>query len=278
MKPMLQNADSKTTNSKEKPKLSDNTGFCWFAFDVIEFQTSPDIQGMSAAERGVWVTLSAIQWHDNYLPNTEQLLSKRSGFEVRLLHRWLTKYGHLFPICLANPRYRANPKLWNLAVTVGKIVPPENTNETTETKSNESETTTVPPSASSGSSPSQHVVSDGNWQPQAVADANSGESPALKETGVAVPADPRQWNRDVAGISADRIRNCVKCQLDHNRNRWYIANISVATLAKESFVRKLNVDTPPDWSPEKSKSSSQTPLSPDLNVWVKELQEKSNEC
>jgi hypothetical protein len=272
-------ADAKTTNVKEKPKLSDNSGFSWYAFDVIEFQTSPDIQGMSASERGVWVTLSAIQWHDNYLPNTEQLLSKRTGFEVRLLHRWLTNYGHLFPVCPANPQYRANPKLWNLAVTVGKIIPPENTNETTETKPNERETITVPPSAGSSSSPSQDGLSGGNGQSQAVADANSGDSPASGgSASVTTPTDPREWNRDVAGISADRIRNCVKCQLDHNRNRWYSANISVATLAKEGFVRKLNADTPPDWSPDNSNSSTQTTLSPELDVWVKELQEKSNEC
>lgn len=271
-------ADAKSTNVKEKPKLSDNAGFSWFAFDAIEFQTSPDIQGMSAAERGVWVTLSAIQWHDNYLPSTEQLLSKRTGFEVRLLHRWLTNYGHLFPICPANPRYRANPKLWNLAVTVGKIVPPENTKETTETKPNERETTTVPPSAGS-STPSPDGISDGNGKSEAVADANGGDSPASGgSAAVTVPIDPREWNRDVAGISAGRIRNCVKYQLDHIRNRWYIANISVETLAKEGFVRKLHADTPPDWSPDKSKSSSQTTLSPEIQSWVKELQEKSNEC
>lgn len=50
-------ADAKTTKVNDRPKLSDNAGFSWFAFDVIEFQTSPEIQGMSAAERGVWVNL-----------------------------------------------------------------------------------------------------------------------------------------------------------------------------------------------------------------------------
>lgn len=270
-------ADAKTTNVKEKPKLSDNAGFSWFAFDVIEFQTSPDIQGMSASERGVWVTLSAIQWHDNYLPNTEQLLSKRTGFEVRLLHRWLTKFGHLFPICPANPMYRANPKLWNLAVTVGKIVPPENTKETTETKPDESETTLPPSAGSCSSPPSQDGLSDGNGKSKAVADANSGDSPASGDTAATAPFDPRQWNRDVAGVPATRIRNCVKCQLDHLRNPWYIANISETTLAKEGFVRKLNEDTPSDWSPDKSGSSPQTTLAPELDVWVKELQENSNE-
>lgn len=270
-------ADAKTTNVKDKPKLSDNAGFSWFAFDVIEFQTSPDIQKMSAAERGVWVTLSAIQWHDNYLPNTEQLLSKRTGFEVRLLHRWLTKYGHLFPICPANPHYRANPKLLNLAITVGKVVPPENPKETTDTKPDESETTLPPLAGSCSSPPSQDGLSNGNGQPQAVADANGGALPASGDPAMTAPTDPRQWNREVAGISADRIRSCVKYQLDHNRNPWYIAHISVATLAKGGFVRKLDADTPPDWSPDKSSSSSQTTLVPEIDVWVKELQENSNE-
>jgi hypothetical protein len=271
-------ADAKTTKVNDRPKLSDNAGFSWFAFDVIEFQTSPEIQGMSAAERGVWVTLSAIQWHDNYLPNTEQLLSKRTGFEVRLLHRWLENYGHLFPICPANPQYRANPKLLNLAVTVGKIIPPEKTNETTDTKSNDSETTTVPPSAGScSSSPSQVGLSDRNGQSKPVGDANSGDSPASEGTAVTAPTDPRQWNCDVAGISAARIRSCVKYQLDHKRNRWYIANISEKTLSKDGFVKKLNDDTPSDWSPSRPESPLQATLAPELQSWVKEFEEGSNE-
>jgi hypothetical protein len=269
--------DSKNLRGNDRPKLSDNAGFSWFAFDAIAWLTSLTVQRMSAAERGVYITLLATQWHDNYLPSTEQLLSKRTGFEVRLLHRWLGNHGHLFPICTANPQYRANQKLWNLAVTVGKIIPPEPLKQTTETTPNESETTTIPPSAGSSSSPTPNGLRDGKLQPQAVPAANGEVPAALGGNAVNGPADPRQWNRDVAGVPADRIRSCVRFQLDHRRNSWYVDNITESTLGKEAFVRKLDADTPQGWSPEKPDSPRST-LPLELQQWASAIQENANEC
>lgn len=61
--------------------------------------------------------------------------------------------------------------------------------------------------------------------------------------------DPREWQTDAFGIPAERIRNCVRYKLDVQKNPWYLANLTPASLTKSGFVVKLHNETPPDWTP-----------------------------
>jgi hypothetical protein len=63
------------------------------------------------------------------------------------------------------------------------------------------------------------------------------------------PSELRDWNEDEFGISAERIRNCVKYQLDSKKNQWYEQNLSSSTLQKKEFLLKLDKDTPANWTP-----------------------------
>jgi hypothetical protein len=282
--------------NNKKQRLSENTGFSWFAFDCIDWLTSMDVQRMTAAERGVYITLLAIQWVDTHLPNDVHLLAKRTGFDRRLLDRWFANHGDLFPKSPANPMCLANRKLWNLAITVGKIASADYIQDKTLNETRQEERTTVPPSASSRrSSPSlTSTLPDPDRErpcstlsePEATpplpeVPAQEPEQPAPADRVKTEPPsspDPRHWNRDVAGITAERIRHCVAYQLDSKKNKWYLSNLTTAALGRDAFIAKLDADTPQGWTPDKAKPTTETILPPDLTFWVDQLKEKSHEC
>ncbi len=87
-------------------------GLAWFKFFVADWLTSPDVLRMTAAERGVFITLLVWQVESGgSIPKDTQMLAKLTGFEQRLLDRFFVYNWHLFPECPGNPRRIANDKL-----------------------------------------------------------------------------------------------------------------------------------------------------------------------
>jgi hypothetical protein len=72
------------------------------------------------AERGVYITLLAVQWRDIKLPKDVQLLSKCTAIYQRTLSKWLARYEHLLCDCPADATHQVNAKLWDLSINVGK--------------------------------------------------------------------------------------------------------------------------------------------------------------
>jgi hypothetical protein len=73
-------------------------------------------------------------------------------------------------------------------------------------------------------------------------------NPAPASTPSIELTDLRQWNEDRFGFSATRLRNCLIYVLDHCD--WWTSEITLASMERESLVRKLNEVTPLDWKPD----------------------------
>ena len=101
-------------------KLSKNKGFSYFPFDVIDWLTSDDVGRMTTSERGVYITLLAVQWRDDGLPEDLRLCAKSCGLRYEVVHKWFESYPSLYKV-VPNLHKLANPKLWNLAIEVGKL-------------------------------------------------------------------------------------------------------------------------------------------------------------
>lgn len=76
----------------------------------------------------------------------------------------------------------------------------------------------------------------------------------METTSPASPelSDIRTWNEDRFGLSADRIRNCLIYHLDYNPSDWLRKDPpTVASMGRKNFIRALDKNTPPGWTPEK---------------------------
>lgn len=115
-------------------------GFTYFPFDVIDWLTSPDVTNMSAAERGIYITLLAVQWRDGHVPADAKLLAKTLGLDYRSVANWLRNRDGLAPVLrhncdtsAAEPSHircvRANEKLLKIALAKGKLRLGEGTEE-----------------------------------------------------------------------------------------------------------------------------------------------------
>lgn len=121
-------------DNKKKNKLA---GYSWFAFDVIDWLTSENVNRMTVAERGVYITLLAVQWRDGSLPDDCKLAARLSGLDVRIYKKWLSVWGFLFPR-MQDCGKLANEKLWKLSVAVGKQAAAASLEERREEKKEES--------------------------------------------------------------------------------------------------------------------------------------------
>jgi hypothetical protein len=117
---------TKHRRDAEKLKMA---GWTWFPFDVIDWLTSEDVLRMSAAERGIYITLLCVQWRDGYVHVSDVLAAKVSGLDRRSVAKWMQTWNHLFPIvqptgsqyaASAEPTCskRVNPKLQEIALNV----------------------------------------------------------------------------------------------------------------------------------------------------------------
>ena len=123
---------TKHRREAEKMKMA---GYTYFPFDVVDWMTSEDVMAMTAAERGVYITLLCVQYRDGFVPSNPQSCSKVSGFRVEMVRRWFAKWSHLFPISDANPSHLRNEKLHEIAVRLGKLAPREGAKEKKEKES-----------------------------------------------------------------------------------------------------------------------------------------------
>jgi hypothetical protein len=72
----------------------------------------------------------------------------------------------------------------------------------------------------------------------------TADSSAEKPTGL---AGIRNWNESVAGISAERLRNCIIYQLDVKKDQWWAKNLTRGLVRREKIAVKLDEETPEDY-------------------------------
>lgn len=73
-------------------------GYSWYKFDIEGWLTSPDVQQMNMAERGMYHHLITIQARDGKLAASILSLAKQAGVDRRVVEKWLKNWGYLFPI------------------------------------------------------------------------------------------------------------------------------------------------------------------------------------
>src|SRR5580658_6413198 len=78
-------------------------GFSWYKFDIDGWLTSPDVQLMNMAERGMYHHLLTIQARDGKLLVEIKGLAKQVGQDKRSVENWMKKWGYLFPIIEVSP-------------------------------------------------------------------------------------------------------------------------------------------------------------------------------
>src|ERR1700739_2387868 len=81
----------------------------------------------------------------------------------------------------------------------------------------------------------------------------------------------RDWSEEKFNIPGERLRNCIIYQLDYAKNAWYReSGISIASMGRENFVRKLNADTPVGWTPgtDSSRKRIGSPFPYNFTAWL----------
>ena len=64
-------------------------------------------------------------------------------------------------------------------------------------------------------------------------------------------ADIRDWNREMFGVPAERLRNCLTYVMGYMEDDYFRKDPpTVASMEREKFVTLLNKRTPPGWTPE----------------------------
>jgi hypothetical protein len=119
---------SPTIHRREAEKMK-MAGFTYFPFDVVDWMTSKDVMAMTAAERGVYITLLCVQYRDGFVPADLKACAKASGLDIRLVTRWFPKWSHLFPTSQLNGDHLVNEKLHEIAIAVGKLTLSEGAKE-----------------------------------------------------------------------------------------------------------------------------------------------------
>jgi hypothetical protein len=77
--------------------------------------------------------------------------------------------------------------------------------------------------------------------------ARSETSTASATTILPRITDIRQWNEDIDGVSAERLRNCIVYQLDVRKREYWIKNMVPAVIRMKAH--ELDDETPPGWAP-----------------------------
>jgi hypothetical protein len=87
----------------ERFKLTENPGYTWFPFDVINWLTSPIVNAMSPTAQGVYIRLLAVQWRDGYVSTDPKSLAVQTGFDARTCVGWFNTWGDRLFVCLDHP-------------------------------------------------------------------------------------------------------------------------------------------------------------------------------
>jgi len=132
-----QMAESETKPNEFKFESEQQAGYIWFPFYFNDWLTDPIVDGMTAAEEGVYIRLLSIQARDNFLPLDLQVCARLCK-DARTGAKWLQKWADL---CIPVQPWgkRANTKLLNLLIKMGKFRLTKNTEETKKKKTPNSE-------------------------------------------------------------------------------------------------------------------------------------------
>ena len=207
---------SPTKHRREAEKMK-MAGFTYFPFDVVDWMTSADVMAMTAAERGVYITLLCVQYRDGFVPSEPQMCAKASGFRVEMVRRWFAKWSHLFPISDSDQSHLRNEKLHEIAVSVGKLAPREGAKE--------------------------------NKTEQTLLKQNKSEDKETTTTGVVVVLAPQdekvrllaeEETEDPEELVAGYTQAQIEAQVNSLKgNGWVEANDSSAARLREGYVKHL---------------------------------------
>jgi hypothetical protein len=140
--------------------------------------------------------------------------------------------------------------------TLSSIPSTDKAEEKTPAASTEKEV--MPPVSIPTDNPAEPSAIDGDVQTAHGNGEGSGASaPVLNSTTAPSPldilTDMRLWPESEArfGISGLRLRNCLNFCIDHRKDSWYRDNPpTVESMSRENFVRKIDKETLPGWTPD----------------------------
>jgi hypothetical protein len=87
----------------EKFKPTENPGYSWFPFDVVNWLTSPVVNAMSPTAQGIYARLLAVQWRDGYVSTDPKSLAVQTGFDTRTCVGWFETWGDRLFVCIDHP-------------------------------------------------------------------------------------------------------------------------------------------------------------------------------
>ncbi|MGA9068748.1 MAG: hypothetical protein WB424_00750 [Terracidiphilus sp.] len=87
----------------ERFEPTENRGYSWFPFDVINWLTSPVVNAMSPTAQGIYIRLLAVQWRDGYVSTDPKSLAVQTGFDARTCIGWFDTWGDRLFVCLDHP-------------------------------------------------------------------------------------------------------------------------------------------------------------------------------
>lgn len=95
-------------------KIPNGKSLPWFPFFPADWRGSPNVQQMTAAERGVYIDLLAIQWEHGDIPSDPALFEKVYGIDRTVYANFVLKYDQLWTGVPGKTGRLWNPKLANL--------------------------------------------------------------------------------------------------------------------------------------------------------------------
>lgn len=87
----------------EQFEFIENSGWSFFPFDVTNWLTSDDVNAMTLAERGIYITALATQWRDGYLPSNYLKFAKELKIDKRTARAFLQEWGSIIFTCMVHP-------------------------------------------------------------------------------------------------------------------------------------------------------------------------------
>ncbi|WP_162601356.1 hypothetical protein [Occallatibacter savannae] len=223
-------------------------------------------------ERGIYISLIALNWRDGSISWSEARLAKKLGIDRRTIGKFLEKYRLLTeplqeissesPSLLHSGSTKVTfPKLQAFAEKLGKNVSgaKQSRGEQTEVEDRQIESSSSAAASSSNAATLSLSSRDqpGRNKPECPRNAEQAiqpvSPPIVNRPSVNLP-DIRNWPESESrfGVPGSRLRNCLRYQLDHSSDDWYRTKAypNMTRMNSETYVRKLDADTPPGWSPE----------------------------
>jgi hypothetical protein len=149
------------------------------------------------------------------------------------------------------------------AATLPSIPSGDETEGTTAATSAETKATS--PASTPTNNPAQPPATDGDVHPAHGNSQGNGAAAPSPTPATATAMNPldnltdlREWPESETrfGISGLRLRNCLIFCIDHRKDSWYRDNPpTVESMSRENFVRKIDKETLPGWTPDWSEKT-----------------------